>query len=507
MPSAVTRSQLRAPAWRPAGGAAPAQPQSRTPARTYLAVPHAASPHFLHSQADSGVSDVDGGGPHTASPACLIAGTGTSPPVLMPEVSTARIGKLPCTSTRALCDREETPFFTPEAALLKSNVLSPCDSSSAGIGRSDAASLCHNGSLPAGTPHALAHRQALEETLCQASSIAQLMPELTPAPTSWGGSSVAIKSSREGSGAHGDTEEQSGCIGSDSTGSCKAGHDVAGSAHSCSSNAGSWDTDMAEWGSSGPHLQSPDTAWSPVSDHAVLQQTPLRQRAPEQSLLSAPSSVGECVTPDMASCDQPPLAGDSSRRQARMTLHSPASSCQAAVIGAWIGEQIQAEGSHASFRASQSPAEDSVQSPSPVQPAQLPCSADSARSSSARPASPEHVPLVVLHGSCLSASAGSWASDSRFWEAPAGALPGQATQSPLPCQPGMNTMPMSSAASKACPQAQGPQHLPGEQAHLCIKRPNNRLLCLTSSDRHTHRQECSAAPECCPAHRSAELQC
>ena len=477
MPSAVTRSQLRAPAWRPAGGAAPAQPQSCTPAKLCVAVPLAASPRPLYSQADSRASDADGGGPHTAAPACLIAGTGASLPVQMPEVSSISTEDLQCTRPRAICEREETPFFTPGAALPESELLSPHNSSSAGASRPDAAADRHSGVLQAGTPRALAAGQAQQETPCWASPNPQVVPEPILKTTPWGGSSADAKSSREGSGLHQNVEEQFGHAGSDSTGSSGARHCVADSAHSSSSSSsgGSWDTDVAEWGSSGAHPQSPDKAWSAMPDNAQLQRTPSRQRAPGELLTSAPSSMGECITPDMTSCDQLPQAGDRERREARLTPHSTESSCRANVQGAQTAGQTQAEGLHASCCAAQSPADDSMLSPAPVQPAQPLCSADGARSSSAQPASAEHVSLAGLHGSCTSARAGSRLRDSCFWEVQAGALPGQATQSPLPCQPRMNAMPMDSAARKACSQPQGPQHLLGKQAQLCIAQASQQV--------------------------------
>ena len=448
MPSAVTRSQLRAPAWRPAPSAAPAQLQSCAPSTVCSAAPHAASPSHKSSHSDQGLSGGEGDGQQAISIAPLESRTGMSPLAWRPKVAASQ-AELHC--SRAPREREETPFFTPVAALPKPEPHNAPYGASAGTSRLGAAADSHSGFLQVDTPHVTVDGQS--QSHAKASTDVSERSEHMLDPGSCGSSSSGAMSSRKGGSSHQQLEEDlsrqedATLAGSDSAGPCKATHVDADPALSSSSSRDSWETDMAECGSPGAYLLSSSVGRLSALDSSGLQQTPPNEEAPQQALTPAASSIGECATPDFASHDPLPWAGDSVRWQALALGQDTESSCQANVQGrAWSPVQSPVDSSHASCCAAQLPADSSMQNP--VQQALPLGPANNAHSSPAQPASAvqhslrdaqnssSHEDLMersITHGSCPSARAGNWMSDSGFWEAPAWALPGQAMQSPQPC--------------------------------------------------------------------------
>ena len=482
MPSAVTRSQLRAPAWRPAGSAMPAQLQRLAPSTVSSAVPHAASPQIPSSHGDRGSPEAEGGGRQAISLACLESGTGMSPLARMPEVAASQ-AKLPY--SRVLHEREETPFFTPVAALPKPEPQkAPC-SSSAGTSRLKAASGCHSGLLQLGTPYAMTDKQSQSQT--EASPDICGRSEHTLNPSSCSGSSSGAMSSREGGSSHqrlqknASGQEDPHLAGSISIGPCEATHVEADPAQSSSSSRDSWETDMAECGSSGAHSLPSSTGCSSALDSLELQQTPPGQTGPEQALTPVPSSIGECATPDMAGHDPLPQAGDSISWPALALVQDIEASCRAVVQGrAYSPVHSLVDSSDASCHAANPPADSSTRDLIPKQKALPLGPADFAHSSPAQPVSAlqdssrgmqdssSHETLMqdsVNYGSCPSPRAGNWVGNSPFWEAPAGALPGQATQRPLPCGPSISAPLGSFEGEKVYAEAQDPEIDSGKQLH------------------------------------------
>ena len=498
MPSAVTRSQLRAPAWRPAGGTAPGRLDSCAPVNTLTAAPRAPSLQPQGSHCDRGSSDAEHGRAHDASSVCLEAGMSTSPQPRMPELATAGHAGLP--SSRASSEREQTPFFTPGAALPGPEPPSPLVSRPVVSSRLMTASVCHGSLLHDGKPVAMADEQGNAKAVCQDFSDSNLVSEETIWSSPCGSGSADVSSSKEGSSSHQELRESPS--GQDSTGPPDSGrttpctalsHDD-GPAHS--SSTGSWATDMAEWGSPGSCPMLSDVSWPSVSDGSELQQTPAARQRPEEPVQSASSSVGECVTPGIEGHDFLLNLHGCDRGRARALLQDTECLSQAATQEEGIPpEKGQAEASHASCCGLQSPDGDSMQSPAPAQQPLPPSLANTAQSCSEGHASAPHLLPASLRGSSsheglagpssgrgssASAKAGNRVSSSRFWEAPAGARPGQATQSPLPCRPGTQTVAGSAAARQAYLQAHGRQLVSGEQAHMLECTPRSyRESCLT----------------------------
>ena len=482
MPSAVTRSQLRAPAWRPAGGAAPGQLQSCEPARDRSAVEHAPILHPLSSHSNRGSKDAEGAGAYAVS-CCLDAGVSRSPELRMPELATAGHAGLPSSSTSF--EREQMPFFTPVAALQKTEPLRPQASRPANLSRLRVASTCYGSPSQDGRLHAMADEQSQHEALCWEASDSRLMPGQALGSSPCGSSSADVSSSKEGSSSHQESQEalsgQEVTVppGSSSIHPCKALSGDDGPA--CSSSRGNWETDVAEWGSPRSCPMPSDSRWPSVSDSSELQQAPTGRQGPEESLQSASSSVGECMTPDSAGRNSLLQSHDIDRGWAGPLLEETASSQPADQQGALRLEEGHSESSHASCRAARTPDGDSMPSPAPGQQPLPLGSASTAHSRITQHASARHLPPASLrgsggpeglagpssgHGSRAGASAGQGASSSRFWEAPAGALPGQATQSPLPCRPGIETVAGASAARQACLQPREGQPVSGAHAHV-----------------------------------------
>ena len=502
MPSAVTRSQLRAPAWRPARGAMPAHLQGCAPSALPSAVPHAANPQLQSSHSDQGSSEAEGRGPQASSLACKTSGTVMSPLAWMPEVAASQ-AELP--SSRASFKREETPFFTPVAALPKPEPRIPPCSSSASTIRVEAALGRRSDLLQVGTSHATADAQLQSHTEASPDVKGRSEPKLNS--DSCGSSSSCALSSRRAGSSHQQLQEDlsrqedAARAGTSNTGPYRAMRVSADPVLSSSSSRDSWETDMAECGSSGGHPLPFSIGCSSALKSSELQQTPPRQRVPEQALTSAPSSTGECATPNMAGHTPLSASDHDDSWQAFALVQDTESSCQAAVQGrAYSTVHSLADSSIATCRAAQPPAANSMQGLIPMQRALALAPADNAHSSPAQPASAVQPPSrglqdsshedltqdSVAYGSCPSSRAGKWGSDSRFWEAPAGALPGQATQSPLPCGRGVSALLGSSAGPKACAQTRDPENVSGKQAHACLSAPITTKLFLTFALSHRH---------------------
>ena len=246
---------------------------------------------------------------------------------------------------------------------------------------------------------------------------------------------------------------------------------------------------MAEQGFSGQRSLSSDVRWLSASDSSELQQMPCAWRGPEQALTSAPSSMGECVDPDMTGPDSPLQAGDQGRSE--KLLQSRASPLQAAGHSGFLSlEASQPERADASCRARQSSAGGSVQDVGPRRRPPL-LSPDSPRWSLAQPAIAQSLSTAGLQCSSNREDLGRSSSGqgslgathcrqqgtSNFWEASAAALPGQATPSPLPCRSGAEALSQNPATRRTCPHGQGPHAVLGEETTILHHQP----MCCSAS--------------------------
>lgn len=507
MPFAVTRSQLRLPAWRPGGGHAPPQLQRQ---------PSAITPAAQQARGQGGLGCTE------ALAAARSGGEeGESSPAVRLEASTSSSAALQ--SGRAVFEREETPFFTPLAAL-PSFRFAPASSAAAASSLSRLApcsgpfdTAVQDGNVPAASS-ARAQSQPLEPDASGPIS----GTELSPAADARAGK--CNKSDAEGSSASEELQETA----SPSCGNARksslhqissnmqseAGH--SGVDATSSSSGSAWPSDMADWGSpealfclSGRERSPHDSGNGERSVHS-------RQRAHEQACMSAASSMGECTGPDKDSVDQhiePAICSSAVSCRAlgrQQAIESQRDSCASAAVQSMQaptpGEAIDEQSSALPASVLCSPTLAQLGSsqlqrcPSTVQSRVAGHSAHSLHAhttvhlvspaevgtaeehqlegsqASNSPKEPQAKRDDSVHSSrSVSASrVGRWVCDSSFLEAPAGVLPGQTMQSPAVSHERSDVIPSKSSADHLDRSSQPsvPRLLPGQRQrrifHACL---------------------------------------
>ena len=579
MPSVVTRSQLRAPVWHPPGGPMSGQLQHSTPAAPSSGLQRATSP-YLNDECSSKRC------PELKGPGASAASASPSPPTMRQHHSSASDVAHTCSS--AGYEREETPFFTPLAALpavvstaalsaRPSRPMASLDPDDTGLqnGRQNLLSdvqvqsqrkSSREHSQPREEPQKQNEGASLQYTDSGHESDQQVESPLEASQRR----RCSEDAERRGGSDLSHTLQESLVAGQDdgrqrhknvvcSDRPCKAICDDADAVHThhSSSSSSSWDTEMAAKGSSRVHFLSSEKGSATAHGKSELQATPSSSRRPEQEAASTHSSMGECVTPDMVghqlsppvnrgvpACELPyPEQGhvlgacatgaahysialhdpaqklssmgmqgkdshagsaylsdgqsiSSSMQKKCLMRHTP-SLCPAEAVqsptappeSTWQMSSVGSQGS--SGHVDLSDISNRQRSSSGRQSAVLPHltssepSVGAACSPLTQPGSAQQRSSVGLQGSsgtvdsldvrsdqkssssslrCVRAGGRVW--DSSFWEVPAGALPGQATQSPLSSRPGPEAA--SARAPALCPSSQlmGPRLVSGKHAQV-----------------------------------------